>query len=213
MNAFLNLEDFFSRSRIPPIIYSLNSHCGLLSDGHNKQLFRRSSVKYRTFSEGPTWSDLFPLCSKKKWKTAVNCPKIVAYMVKIVKFLVCVISEHPQKAISLMIKTWWTLFSSETEVGRSWPPGLPVTMPLTVYKILITEWGNLFHRHSKIIYNYNNLVLRAILRKYALYLGKFWSRVWSVPGPLFHFPPIAKRCAGEEVDNYNILYEITAFYS
>ena len=26
---------------------------------HNKKLFRRSSDKYRTFSEGPTWSDLF----------------------------------------------------------------------------------------------------------------------------------------------------------
>ena len=24
---------------------------------------RKSKVKYRTFSEGPTWSDLFPLCS------------------------------------------------------------------------------------------------------------------------------------------------------
>ena len=29
---------------------------------HNKKFFRRSSVKYRSFSEGPTWSDLF-LCS------------------------------------------------------------------------------------------------------------------------------------------------------
>ena len=28
---------------------------------HNKKLFRRSSVKYQTFSEGPTWSDLFVL--------------------------------------------------------------------------------------------------------------------------------------------------------
>ena len=34
--------------------------------------------------------------------------------------------------------------------------------------------------------------------KYALYLGKFWSCVWSVPGALFCLPLIAKRCAGDE---------------
>ena len=72
---------------------------------HNKRLFRRSSVKYWTFSKGPTWSDLFPLRIKKKWKAAVNCPKIVVYTVKIIKCLVRIISEHPQKAISLMFET------------------------------------------------------------------------------------------------------------
>ena len=36
-------------------------------------------------------------------------------------------------------------------------------------------------------------------KKYVLYLGKFWSLVWSVPEPLFHFPLVAKRCAGDEV--------------
>ena len=29
--------------------------------------------------------------------------------------------------------------------------------------------------------------------KYALYLGKCWSLVWSVPGSLFHFPLVAKK--------------------
>ena len=30
---------------------------------HKKKLFRRSIVKYRTFSESPMWSDLFSLRS------------------------------------------------------------------------------------------------------------------------------------------------------
>ena len=60
-----------------------------------EKLLRRSSVKYLTFLGGPMYSDLFPLCSYKKWKTAINCPEIVAYTVKIVKFLVSIISEHP----------------------------------------------------------------------------------------------------------------------
>ena len=36
--------------------------------------------------------------------------------------------------------------------------------------------------------------------KYALYLGKFWSRVWIVPGSLFRLPLIAKRCSEDEAD-------------
>ena len=36
--------------------------------------------------------------------------------------------------------------------------------------------------------------------KYALYFGKFQSRVWSVPGSLFRLPLIAKRCTGDEVE-------------
>ena len=36
--------------------------------------------------------------------------------------------------------------------------------------------------------------------KYALYLGKlYFKRVWCVPGPLFRFPLVAKRCAWDEV--------------
>ena len=45
--------------------------------------------------------------------------------------------------------------------------------------------------------------------KYALYLGKFWLLVLSVPGPLFHLPPIAKRCAEDEVACLPILVVIS----
>ena len=58
---------------------------------HYVKLFRRSSVKYRTFLEGPTWSDLFPYVVRKNEKLS----KIVAYTVKIMKLLVRKISEHP----------------------------------------------------------------------------------------------------------------------
>ena len=37
-------------------------------------------------------------------------------------------------------------------------------------------------------------------KKYALSLGKFWWRVWSVSGPLFRLPLITQRCAGNEVE-------------
>ena len=45
---------------------------------HNEKLFKKSSVKYQTFSADPMLSDLFSL-----WKAAMNCPKIVAYMVMV----------------------------------------------------------------------------------------------------------------------------------
>ena len=35
---------------------------------HKKKLFRRSNVKYRTFSEGPTSSNPFPLYCYKKYR-------------------------------------------------------------------------------------------------------------------------------------------------
>ena len=44
-----------------------------------------------------------------------------------------------------------------------------------------------------------HVITSTYFKKYALYLGKFWSRVWSVPGPLFRLPLIAKRCTGDEV--------------
>ena len=37
---------------------------------------------------------IYPLCSDKKWKAAINPPKIVAYTVKIVEFMGGKISEH-----------------------------------------------------------------------------------------------------------------------
>ena len=45
--------------------------------------------------------------------------------------------------------------------------------------------------------------------KYPLYLGKLYSRVWSVPGPLFRFPLIAKRYAWDEV--VLIIYVLLGF--
>ena len=56
----------------------------------------------RNFSEGPALSIgpfqkvqheviYFPYVARKKWKTAINCPKFVAYMVNNVKFLVHII--------------------------------------------------------------------------------------------------------------------------
>ena len=92
----------------------------------NKKLFSKSSVKYRTFSEGPTSSDLFPLCSLRKWKAAVNYPKVL-----------------------LSTRKWnrscWRLFSSQIEVegggggggrggrglGMGPLPPLPVATPLS----------------------------------------------------------------------------------
>ena len=50
------------------------------------------------------------------------------------------------------------------------------------------------------------------LKKYALYLDKFWSRVWNVPGPLFRLPLIVKRCPGTRFiyiyTKYNLYYLI-----
>ena len=65
---------------------------------HNKKLFREPSVKYRTFSEDPTWSDL-------KLKSRLKLSKNYSIHGKIVKFLVRIISEHPLKVISLIFGT------------------------------------------------------------------------------------------------------------
>ena len=103
-DASLVLEDFSSCSRIPPIIKRLNSLIVVFFRMvHNEKIFRRSKVNYRTFSEGPTWSDLF-LCCYKKWKVTANCSNTTAYSRKIVKFLVSINSEHPYKAISLVFE-------------------------------------------------------------------------------------------------------------
>ena len=88
------LEYFFGRPRILPLLFKISFTMVFLQMDHNKELFKSSRFKYRTFSKGPIWSDLFPLCSCNRWKPAINCPKIVVYTVKIVKFLVRIISEH-----------------------------------------------------------------------------------------------------------------------
>ena len=90
MDASLVLEDFFSRSRISPIVLGLIS----LSLWSSFQC----STK-RNFSEGPPLSIgpfqkvqretiYFPYVVRKNEKGAINCPKIVAYTVKIAKYLV-----------------------------------------------------------------------------------------------------------------------------
>ena len=95
-DASLVLEDFSSMSRIPPIIKCLNS-CSLWS-----------SFGWHTtanFSEGPALSIgpfykvqrvvvNFPYVIRKKEKLPKIVQKHVTYMVKIVRFLVRIISEH-----------------------------------------------------------------------------------------------------------------------
>ena len=96
----------------------------------NKKLFRRSSVKYQTFSEDPTWSDLFFLCS---WKLK-NCRKL---------FKNCSIHDKncefsgpynfwtPVKSNIPDFWNWnfWTLFGSEIEVGGGGRGMAPLAPP------------------------------------------------------------------------------------
>ena len=86
MDASLVSEDFFSKSKIPTFNLTFKPLFIVVFFWmiHNKKIFRRSNVKWSIY-----------LMSLKKWRANVNCPKIVAYTVKIVKFLVRVISEHP----------------------------------------------------------------------------------------------------------------------
>ena len=53
MDASLVLEDFFGRSRIPAnnLRFKLSFTVVFFRMVHKKKLFRRSNVKYRTFSE------------------------------------------------------------------------------------------------------------------------------------------------------------------
>ena len=95
---------------------------------HNKKLFRRSIVKYRTFSKGPTWRDLFFLCSQK----IKNCPKLSKNCSMHNKN--CEIYGPynfwtPVKSNILGVWSWnlWTFFGSEIEVegGGHSPPAPP----------------------------------------------------------------------------------------
>ena len=54
MDASLVSEDFFGRSRISSIRFKLSFIVVFFRMVYKKKLFRRSSVKYLTFSEGPT---------------------------------------------------------------------------------------------------------------------------------------------------------------
>ena len=83
------------------------------------------------FSEGPTWSDLFSLCSLKKWEAAINCPKTCSVHCKY-----CEISRPYNlwtsvKSNILDVWNWnlWPFFELEIEGGGGgWgqaPPGAP----------------------------------------------------------------------------------------
>ena len=65
---FSCLEGFFRRF-VQGFVYNLTFKLSFIliffQMVHNEKIFRRFSVKYRTFSEDPTCSDVFPLCS---WK-------------------------------------------------------------------------------------------------------------------------------------------------
>ena len=52
LDASLVLEDFFGRPTISR--FKLSFIVVFFRIAHKKKLFRRSSIKYRTFSEGPT---------------------------------------------------------------------------------------------------------------------------------------------------------------
>ena len=86
----------FGRCRISPIISGLNSRLLWSSLGWSTK---------RKFSEGPALRMApfqkvqreviyFPCVVTKKWKAAINWPKIVAYTIKIVKYLGRMIFEH-----------------------------------------------------------------------------------------------------------------------
>ena len=75
VDTSLILKDFFGGFSIPPIIEGLKSRSFFFRMVHNEKLFRNPSVKYPTFSDDPTWSDVFPYVFRKT-------EKIVAYMVK-----------------------------------------------------------------------------------------------------------------------------------
>ena len=49
---------------------------------HHKKLFRRSGVNYWTFSEGPTWIDLFPYVVRKKMKNRHKLSKYYSILGK-----------------------------------------------------------------------------------------------------------------------------------
>ena len=114
------LENLFSRSRIPPIIWRLNSR-SLWS------YFEWSII--RNFLEGPTLSIgpfqkvqcevIYFHYEVKKWKVARNWINIVAYSLKNRETSRPYNFWTPAKSNILDVWNWncWTLFSLEIEVG------------------------------------------------------------------------------------------------
>ena len=70
-----------------------------------------SVISIRTFQKVQRELIFFTYVVIKKTKATVYCPKIVAYTLKMVEFLVLIISEQLQKAIALKF---------ETEIVKPW---------------------------------------------------------------------------------------------
>ena len=114
----------------------------------------------RNFSEGPGLNNepfqkiqremtYFPNLIRKKWQLVLNYPKIVAYAVKILKFLVRIISEH---------RFWtpfWTAGPCPPVHATPDPPPVGYALVVNVWLLKLTlkgiwrrrfnsGWGNLF---------------------------------------------------------------------
>ena len=63
----------------------------------------------------------------KKWKAAGNCPKIITYTIQNREISGAYNFWTPAKNNIPDVWNWncWTLFSSEIDVGRPWPPAPP----------------------------------------------------------------------------------------
>ena len=173
---------FFSRSRISPNLrFKLSFIVVFFRMVHKKKLFRRSRVKYRTYSKGPTWSDLFPLCRSKKCrhKLSKNCSiygKTCSIYVK-----TCEISSPCNfwtinKKVKINIAdvwnwNFWILYGSEIEKER----GMARLAPLVTAPLLYT------------VEIFRNLILRnhwtwtmLWLQKYLNYLTRLELILWYI---------------------------------
>ena len=96
---------------------------------HNEKLFSRSSVTYRTFSEGPTWNDLLLLSSLKKWKMKIHCKLSKNCSIHDKNHEISRPYEFwtPIKSNIPDVWNWncWPLFGSEIEEGGHGPPAHP----------------------------------------------------------------------------------------
>ena len=146
---------------------------------HKKKLFSRSSVKYRTFSEGPREVIYFPYVVKKKWKAAINCPKIVTYTVKIVKFLVLYNFWTSVKSNIRNVWNWnfWTLFGSEIEVRGPWPPAFPsgYAPAFVNIKFRCTTRVEEVSAASPALNKYKKFVLEFSLKDYEILTCEHWE--------------------------------------
>ena len=108
---------------------------------HNEKLFRRSSVNYWTFLEGPMWSDIFPLCMRMR--KIRSCRKLSKYCSILGKNRE-IFGPHnfwtPMKSNIPDVWNWnfWALFGLEIELqeegDRGWhyPLVIPVVTPLNI---------------------------------------------------------------------------------